>query len=192
MVIWAGLAAQFALAQPAAPSYVPLNSHERWKRYWDESFLSPGLYFAALGSATFAQLANDPPEWRQGAAGYGRRSVSLLGLFAMDVTIHEGGAAVLGYDPRYFHCKCTGLLPRTGHALVWSFITHDNKGRVRIDFPALAGAYGSGMLSMYWYPHRYSPLTDGVRVGTQDLGFQIGVNVLREFGPEIKRVFRRK
>jgi hypothetical protein len=45
---------------------------------------------------------------------------------------------------------------------------------------------------MYWYPSRYRPLTDGVRVGHQEMGFVIGLNLLDEFSPELKRVFTRK
>ena len=48
------------------------------------------------------------------------------------------------------------------------------------------------MLSMHWYPSRYQPVTDGVRVGHQEMGFVIAVNLINEFGPELKRVFTRK
>ncbi len=66
-------------------------------------------------------------------------------------------------------------------------MTRNNEGETRFDVPAIAGAYSSGMLSMYWYPHRFSPLTDGVRVGNQQMGFYVGMNVLREFAPDVKR-----
>jgi hypothetical protein len=176
----------------SAQTFVPLSAHERWQRYWDESVLSPGLYFASLGAAAGGQLANEPREWKQGLEGYGRRSASNFGLFLMQTTIHEGAAAASGYDPRYSRCECRGALRRTRHAIVWSFVTRNREGRLRPDIPAISAAYGSGMLATYWYPSRFSPLTDGVRTGNQQLGFQIGVNVIREFGPEIKRAILRR
>jgi hypothetical protein len=43
---------------------------------------------------------------------------------------------------------------------------------------------------MYWYPRRYNPLSDGVRVGNQQAGFDLGINLIREFSPELKKAFR--
>ena len=171
-------------------TYRPLTASERWHRYWKDTIVSPGLYFAAVGAASGSQIGNDPPEWGQGVQGYAKRSASLLGIFAMQETIHQGGAATCGYDPRYLRCNCEGFFRRSGHALAWTLLTKNNAGQTRIDVPTVAAAYGSGMLSMYWYPARYSPLTDGVRVGTQQLGFAAGINVLREFGPEVKKLLK--
>jgi hypothetical protein len=172
-----------------ATDYTPLTDTERWRRYVDKTLLSPELYLAALSGAGWEQLENEPPEWRQGVAGYARRSASLLGTFAMEVTIHEAGAAALGYDPRYSACDCHGFFRRSGHAILWSFITRNNQGSLRPDLPAISAAYGSGMLSMYWYPARFSPLTDGVRLGSQQVGAQVGLNWIREFTPEFRKVF---
>ncbi len=185
--------AQTAVPPPAATvPYLSLTAHERWVRYANETVLSPGLYFASAGAALGGQLNNDPPEWRQGAKGYGKRAASALGQFAMQTTIHEGGAALLGYDPRYTRCTCSGFWPRSAHAIKMGFVTYNREGKLRFDLPAYAGAYGSGMLAQYWYPQRFNPLTDGVRAGTIQAGFHIGLGVLREFGPELRRTFLRR
>jgi len=175
---------------PPVPAYKPLSGAERWHRYWKDTILSPGLYFAATGAASGSQLAHDPPEWHQGAKGYARRSASLLGLFTIQETVAQAGAAALGYDPRYIQCECRGFFRRSGHAILWTFLTKNEQGSTRFNLPALAGAYGSGMLSTYWYPPRYNPLSDGVRVGNQQVGFDVGVNLIREFSPELKKFFR--
>ncbi len=172
--------------------YKPLTGSERWRQYLDDTWLSPEFYIVALAAAANSQSAWDPPEWAQGAGAYGRRSASWLGVFAIEETVHHSSAAALGYDTRYLRCDCKGLLRRTGHAIKWSFLTKNTAGRTRLDIPTLAGAYGGGMLSMYWYPSRYHPLTDGVRVGHQELGFVIVENVIDEFGSELKRVFTHK
>jgi hypothetical protein len=48
------------------------------------------------------------------------------------------------------------------------------------------------MLPILWYPDRYSPLKDGFRRGSQELGFVVGTNLIAEFSPELKRLFRIK
>lgn len=176
----------------APPTPVPLTGEQRWDRYWHQSFLSPGLYAASAGAAIGGQLSNDPPEWGQGTKGYSHRVGSLFATFALQTTLYEGSSAVLGYEPRYLRCQCRGFRPRFAYAVKRTFVTTDNMGRLRPQFPSVIAAYGSGMLSTYWYPDRYNPLKDGFRQGNQQMGFQVGVNVIQEFGPELKRIFRRK
>jgi hypothetical protein len=186
-----------AFAQTGAPtapaaSYVPLSPSERWRQYRDDTWLSPEFYVIALAAAADSQAARDPLEWGQGAAAYGRRSASWLGLFGIEESVHQGGAAALGYDPRYLSCGCKGFARRSAHAIKWSFVTKNTGGRTRLDLPRIAGAYAGGMLSMFRYPRRFQPSTDGVRVGHQEMGLVVGLNVLSEFSPELKRVFTRK
>ena len=177
-------------ADPLVPDYQPVTNAQRWDHYWNGTLLSSSLYAATLGSALWDHLDHDPPEWRQGLKGYGRRSVSEYGFHVVQVSVHQAGATALGYDPRYQHCDCKGFFRRTAHSVKWSFLTRNNAGQTRFDVPALAGAYGAGMLSMYWYPNRYNALTDGVREGNHEVGLMVGVNFFREFGPELKRSFR--
>jgi len=174
----------------APAAWKPLTAGERLNRYWQESFASPGLYFAATGAAIGMQFAHDPPEWGKHWEGYAKRSASNLGLFAAQTTIYEGGAALMGLDPRYERCGCTGVARRAGHAFKWSFVTRDGKGRMRMNVPIIAASYGSGMLTSAWYPDRFHPATDGLRTGHQQLAVSVGINVIREFGPELKQGLR--
>jgi hypothetical protein len=190
--------ASLAVAQPpaepvgTAPDYVSLSGAERWQRAGQQTFLSPALYFASFGSAAGQQLHNDPPEWRQGLKGYARRSASQFGAFTLQIGIREASAAALHYEPRYIRSGREGFLPRAGHAIAWSFVTWDTDRHVRFNVPAVAAAYGSGMISTAWYPARYSAFHDGVRNGNRQMGVAVGVNVLREFAPELKRFFHLK
>lgn len=173
-----------------APAWQPLNGEERWANFFDTTVTDPTFWGAAVISAGYSQITKAPPEWSQGVLGFGRRTGSRLATYGIQQTIHQGGDAMLGYDPRYLSCDCKGFWTRTGHAIKWSFLTKNNSGRTRIDLPSLAGTYGGGMLSTYWYPPRFNPLTDGVRNGNQQLGISVGLNVLREFEPDIKRIFK--
>ena len=111
-------------------------------------------------------------------------------LFTIETGLHEAGDAMLGLDPRYFRCRCRGGLRRTWNAVEMSFLAYNGQGRKRIDFPQLAGAYGSAMIVTTWYPKRYDPFVQGVQLGHQQMGLAVGVNVIREYGPELKRFFR--
>jgi len=187
LVLFIGLT-QIHAQTPSA--WQPLNADERWNNFWETTVADPDFYAAALVSAGYSQITKAPPEWGQGAAGYGRRTGSWLAVHGIQETIHQGGAAILGYSPRYLSCGCTGFFARTGHAIKWTFLTKNNSGQTRLDLPVLAGTYGAGMLSTYWYPARYQPLSDGVRNGNQQMALTIGLNFLREFEPDLKRMFK--
>ncbi len=91
-----------------------------------------------------------------------------------------------GLDPRYVACKCEGTLRRSAHALKMTFTTYRDDGRLTLDVPQLAGAYGSGIVSTYWYPHhQFSPLVQGVQFGHEQMGEILVGNLVHEFGPDI-------
>jgi hypothetical protein len=157
-----------------------------------EAFLSPRPYLGALASAAADQYEKAPPEWGQGGSAYAKRFASEFGVLAIGTTVHEGLAAGMGLEPRYIACECKGLVQRAGHAIKMSFLTYDKEGRTRIDLPSMAGAYAGGMISQYWYPDRYNPLSDGVRVGTQQFALHIGADIFREFAPDLRRALHLK
>ena len=108
MLLPQGMAvAQARLPQPGDSDYVPLTGKQRSDRFFKGYQLSPGTYFAAAGAASGAQIANDPKEWQGRWSGYGKRTTSTFALFTVQAAVHEGGDAVLGYDPRYFRCRCS-------------------------------------------------------------------------------------
>jgi len=175
--------------QKAPANAIPqaLTGKERWDFYTNETFLSPGPYVVSFGAGLAFQAFNYPREWGGGLKGYARRTASQYGLVLSQNTIHDGGEAALGWEPRYFPCQCKGLWRRTGYALEMSFLTYDQNGHKRLDLPQLVGAYGSGVLSAYWYPKRYTPLVQGVQTGHMQFGFVLGTHLFQEFSPELKR-----
>jgi len=173
---------------PAA--WQPLSGDERWSNFRDTTMADPSFYTAALVSAGYSQITKAPPEWGEGALSYGRRTASSLAVYGIQETIHQGGAAILGYHPRYLSCECDGFFHRTAHAIKWTFLTRNTSGATRLDLPAIAGTYGAGMLSTYWYPARYQALSDGVRAGNQQMALSIGLSFLREFQPDLRRMLK--
>jgi hypothetical protein len=180
------------LFTPEAPfdagTYKPLRGHERWQRWLDEDGRTPEIYAASLGTAAYSQVIESPDGWPRTWEGYGRRVGSHLGSSAIEHTVRESMAAAEGTDPRYFACGCTGIFPRTGHALKMTFLTYNRSGHETLDLPMLTGAYGSSMIKTMWYPDHYSPLAQGVQSGHIEVGIIGAENILREFSPDIKRL----
>lgn len=181
--------AQSISIQPGAPGFVPIDAKQRSDRFFKEYLGSPFTYIAAAGAASGGQIGNDPKEWTRSWEGYGKRVGSTFALFTIQTGVHEAGDAKLGLDPRYFRCSCNGGLRRTWNAMEMSFLAYNGKGRKRFDLPQLLGAYGGGMIVTTWYPKRYDPLVQGVQMGHQQMGFVVGINLIREFRPELKKFF---
>jgi hypothetical protein len=166
----------------------PLTAQDRLTLFLNDTYASPGAFMALSAGAMVDQIRHTPAKWDEDGNGYTRRFASAYGQFAARNIIHDGLAGVTGLDPRYTPCKCSGTLKRSGHAFKMTFTTYRQDGRLTLDVPQLAGAYGSGMLSTYWYPHRlYNPLVQGVQFGHEQVGEIAVGNLVEEFGPEMKR-----
>ncbi len=190
VVLFPALAGDSRSLAPQTP-YQPPSMTDRWNWYVRDTF-GPGAALRTGFVAAMDHADNDPPEWEQGMAGFGRRAASRYGRFALQETIELGGGALLGEDPRYHPCKCSGFFRRSGHALVSTVVARNANGKPTPAFARIAGVYGGSMLATHlWYPSRFTAAGDGFRLGNISLGVSGGVNLVREFWPDIKRVFRR-
>jgi hypothetical protein len=166
----------------------PLTGKDRLILFWNESYASPGAFVGVSAGALVDQLRHTPAKWDEDGSGYTRRFASEYGQLATRNVIHDGLAGITGLDPRYIACKCNGTLRRSAHALKMTFTTYRQDGRLTLDVPQIAGAYGSGMISTYWYPHnQFSPLVQGVQFGHEQMGEILVGNLVHEFGPDMER-----
>ncbi len=166
----------------------PLTGMDRLTLFWNESYASPGAFVGVSVGALVDQVRHTPAKWDGDGSGYTRRFASEYGQLATRNVIHDGLAGITGLDPRYVVCKCQGTLRRSAHALKMSFTTYREDGRLTLDVPQIASAYGSGMISTYWYPHnQYSPLVQGVQFGHEQMGEVLVGNLMHEFGPDLQR-----
>jgi hypothetical protein len=177
-----------ALPQPPPEAPKPLTMQDRVTLFWTDTYASTGAFAGLFAGAMVDQIRNVPVKWNNDGNAYTRRFASEYGQLAARNVIHDGLAAATGLDPRYPLCKCEGVLHRSGHALEMTFTNYRKDGRLTLDVPQIAGAYGSGMVSTYWYPHRlYSPLVQGVQFGHEQMGEVFIGNLIQEFGPSIKQ-----
>ncbi|MFB3776323.1 MAG: hypothetical protein ACE141_01895 [Bryobacteraceae bacterium] len=168
--------------------YRPLTGKERLDYYTKRTFLSPGAFFRIAGPSLGSHLANRPAEWGQGTEGYGRRFADRYGRFVLRRTYEAAGAAALGHEVRYIPSTRTGFLPRAGHALAATFVTHDRSGRRTPHLARLGSAFAAEFTGNLWMPAGYRTGAEAVRGVGIELGVGSAFNLLREFSPELKRI----
>jgi hypothetical protein len=139
-----------------------------------------------IAGAAFAsgigQAYNTPPEWKQGAAGYGRRFGSDFGIAAVTTTARYGLAQAFRQDTLYYRCECKGVWPRLRHAVISTLSARQGSDGHRVfSFPALVAPYAGTMTAVYaWYPDRYNA-KDALRMGNYTMLGYVGGNIALEF-----------
>ena len=151
------------------------------------SFISVGI------QAGVEQATNTYPEFRQGAAGYGRY---YWHTFA-DSTIENyltGAvlAAVTHEDPRYYTLYRGGFVRRTGYAFSRLWITKKDKGSRTFNISEVLGSGVATEVSSRYYPSHERGSSEVLeRWASQLLNDGVG-NVFEEFWPDIHRKFFRR
>ncbi len=169
----------------------PLNVTGKLKYHAESAFAPMSL----VGDAAYAAIlqADDAPlEWKQGAAGYGKRFGSMVAWSAIRNTLAFGLDATLHQDPRYFRAGGTGFWRRSGHALRGTMLTRTDRGGETLSTWRIGSAYGSAFISNIWYPDRLNTVRLGFIQGSVTLGFDLIGNLGREFWPDVKRKVLRR
>jgi len=170
----------------------PLTSGERWNLYWHGTFQSPKAFFRAAGPALGGQLNNEPPSWGQGMEGYSKRFSNRFGRYTLKETYEALGAAALRHEVRYLPSRRSGFLPRLAHALSADFVTSDRTGRRRPHIARVGGVFAAEFTGNLWMPAGYSDASHAMSGVGMQLALGGASNVIREFRPELKRVFIRR
>jgi hypothetical protein len=144
--------------------------------------LGPYPIVGAALAAGINQYDGTPPEWKQGAEGYGKRFGSNFAIAGVSTTTRYALAKAFHEDTLYYRCECKGLFPRLRHAVISSFTSRRGDDGHRIfSFPSLVAPYAGTMTAVYgWYPGRYG-VKDGFRMGNYTLLGNVGGNIALEF-----------
>lgn len=170
----------------------PMTGAERRDFFVEQAVLSPVVYLRSFGSAVFNHTSNRPPEWGQGAEGYFHRVGDRFGRFAVQDVITHGTAAALGHEVRYVRCECKGLFPRVAQAIAQNFVALNSQGNWAPNYARVAGTFGSEIAGNYWWPERTRNSSIIFRGVAIQFGVNTGLNLFREFTPEVKRIFKRR
>ena len=133
-------------------------------------------------AAGISQWSNAPPEWGQGAKGFGKRFGSDFAIAAIGTTTRYGLAEAFREDTLYYRCECGGPFPRLRHAVISTLTGRRGEDGHRVfSFSALAAPYAGSMIAVYaWYPDRFGA-KDAFRMGNYSLLSYMGGNIALEF-----------
>ena len=185
------LAFLILLPLQAQTAYQPITTSERWAEFRKDNFTTPAAYVGALGPALYSQVDHSYSPWPLGAEGYARRTGYFYGMGLIESSIRHSTAAALGNEVRYERSNKTGLFPRAGHAIGRNFVTRNRQGHLTPNVSTFMSSYGSGMLSTYMLPQRFQPTVFGVQQGHIIFSASAGLNLFREFSPDLKKLVRR-
>jgi len=162
-------------------AYTRPTQKTKVRNYFFDAF-GPYPIVGAAFAAGINQADNAPPEWKQGAEGYGKRLASDFGIAAVTTTTRYALAQAFREDTLYYRCECKGVFPRFGHAVISTFTGRRGAdGHRAFSFSALVAPYAGTMTAVYaWYPGRYDA-TDAFRMGNYSLLAYMGGNVALEF-----------
>jgi hypothetical protein len=177
--------------QPGEAGFVSLTAEQRASLFFKGYLADPSTYLVSAAEAGASQIAGEPEGWSRNWGGYGNRAGTTFALLTMEEGIHDAGDAALGLDPRYFPCRCSGVWSRALHAVKMTALAYDKNGHARLDLPRFAADYTSSMAVTSWYPAPYLPQGQGVKMGHEQVGADVALNLLREFTPDLKRFFRK-
>jgi len=161
--------------------YTKPDFGQRFHNYLFDSF-GPYPLIGAAAAAGVTQGTNSPPEWGQGAEGYGYRYASAFGINLVATSARYGLAEIFREDTIYYRCECSGFFPRLSHAVISTVTSRrGDDGHRFISIANIAAPYaGTETAALGWYPSRYNAM-DGFRMGNYALLTYAGVNVAKEF-----------
>ena len=188
----AGLLAATSLLATSVATPADVDSHAApTAGGYAKHIFSPESAVRAGAGAAIDQANDTPHEWGQGAAGFGRRFGSAFGKHIVHKTIQYPVSRLLHEEFSYRRSDKTGFGARLKHAVVATVITHKTTtGKQTVAVGEISGAVGSGLISRLWQPASTGTVAAGFTSGGITLGVDAGMNVVREFWPEIRHPHR--
>ena len=176
--------------KPGTP-YRPLTNREKSKLQLLSTFRPETLARISI-TAGLATLRDSPNEWPRTVETYNWRFADRVGQrLVFKSTEFLVGSVMLHEDPRYFLSEQPGAGAKMRNALKQTWMTRRDNGAWAPAWGAFAGAYSAGFVGAQWMPDsRQTAEGILIRSSTQ-IGFRFCNNLLREFGPTLKKKFRR-
>jgi len=188
-ILW--LVPAFDVASASAP-HTPLTAREKFGIFTNSTFDRITIVSAAV-DAGVNQATDTPHGYGQGAEGYAKRYGSAVGdKVTSDFLGKFFFPVVFRQDPRYFALQEGTGGRRVGYAMSRVLVTRGDSGRSQFNASQVFGAFGSAAMTNLWYPPEDREVsTTLTRAGTR-LALSMGVNIVKEFWPEISRRMKLK
>jgi len=176
---------------PSLTNYKPISAREKFVIATQDSF-DRGTVILAAVFAGQAQLTNANRAFGQGAAGYGRYFGTSYADFVIGNYMTEAiFPAILHQDPRYFRRGSGSGWSRLRYAIVQTFWTHSDSGRMQFNYSEILGNSTAVAISNAYYQDNRDAANALTKLGAQ-IGVDLAANVLKEFSADLNRKFFRK
>jgi hypothetical protein len=171
--------------------YSPITPKEKFAIARQDSF-DRGTFILGGILGGEAQLTKSTPSFGQGPAASSRYFATSFTDFVVGNYMTEAVfPTIFHQDPRYFRRESGSAWSRLGSAakqIVW---TRADSGRMQLNLSELAGSSTGVAISNLYYPDNRNVSDALTRLGVQLAADVVG-NILKEFSPELSRVFSRK
>jgi hypothetical protein len=168
------------------PQWKGLTVKEKLDYDWQHLFDPENLVFAGIG-AGFDQLRDRPGQWGEGWGAFAGRYGSHLGQYVVQRGIMFPVQAIDHEDTRYFRSARKTYKGRLADAFLHTAWRHDDSGGMMPAYSEFLGDYGAAAASRFWWPRQYHNRSSIFVAGSDTVLIDAGINVFREFTPDIKR-----
>ena len=172
-------------------AYAPLSAHCKFDLFLRQSY-SPYTFASAGFQATEAQATGQWPHYGGGTQGWAKRLGATLANtesrrfiqgFALSTILHQ--------DPRYFPSPKRRLFSRAWYSATRVVITKNDNGDSTLNTSGFLGALFTSALQNAYYPRHDRTFGDIMNRFGGALSSDAITDLLREFTPDMKRLFRK-
>ena len=165
----------------------PQTVKEKFKTGALDSFDYSSFIFVGI-QAGISQASNAYPEFRQGAAGYGRYYWHTLADQTDENLWVEGILpVVLHQDSRYYTLGHGGFIKRGFYAVSRTVITRTDSGKETFNASEIFGAGTAAGISSAYYPTQYRTWTKVGQRWLTNVLLDFGTFGAKEFWPDVNR-----
>ena len=176
---------------PTLKDYQPLGVKQKFA-IASQDALDPGTFVLAGLFAAEGQLTTAAPSFGGGLAASSKYyAASLTDFVVGDLMTEAIYPSLLRQDPRYFRRGTGGGLARLGSALGQIVWTHTDRGGSQFNVSEIVGNATAVGIGNAYYPDNRT-LSSNVSKLLIQLGVDAASNVLKEFAPDLDRLFSRK
>jgi hypothetical protein len=183
----------FPLATPVSAvqgQAEPLSFKGKTNYFLKSAFSAETLGRVGL-TTSIGQIAGVSEDWGTGGASYGRRLRNNYTRHLVSSGVRYGIGAARGEDPRFYRSGKNGFLARTGFVFSRTFVVQMDDGSKSVALGRLAGSFTGNTLAEYMRPHTQDPWQTGLTRTAFGIGSDMGMRMIREFWPDIRRKFKR-
>jgi hypothetical protein len=177
---------------PDTPSaHVPLSGRQKFNLFLKSTY-EPYTFFSAAFGATLAQAEGQWYGYGGGLPGWGKRfgasladteSRRFIQGFVFSTALHQ--------DPRYFRSSKKKTVPRAWYAITRVLVTRADDGHETFNSSEFLGTLFTSSLQNAYYPEGDRGFGNTMNRFLGALSSDASSNLLREFWPEIRRLFRK-